>query len=259
MSIKRLTESDKELIKLMYEEKGSHWLAKKIGVSPTAIIYHLKKMGIKRNFYDKYKINGKMFKKHPEYSVYRSMLTRCNNPKSQAYYMYGGAGIKVCEEWTGENGFKNFYNDMGPRPSNIHQIDRINNYKGYSVDNCRWATPKEQAHNKKIPVVKECKICGEDPKGQSRKGRCHACNEYLRRNGIERPKSKKERDLIRKNKIIEKFKKKGGKVAKIDPKTNKVIQIYEYQSQAIKEYGNGVNNCLMGRANTCKGYKWERV
>ena len=73
------------------------------------------------------------------------MKQRCHNPKHPRYDSYGGRGILVCEEW--RNSFITFYNDMGERPSNKHSLDRIDNDKGYSPDNCRWITRKEQNEN----------------------------------------------------------------------------------------------------------------
>lgn len=82
----------------------------------------------------KHKLSGT-----PTYKIWIGILTRCNNPKVRIYKYYGGRGIKVCERWFK---FENFYEDMGERPSNL-QIDRIDNEKGYSPDNCRWVTAKE--------------------------------------------------------------------------------------------------------------------
>lgn len=60
------------------------------------------------------------------------------------------AGIKVCDRWTGKNGWQNFFSDMGQRPSNKHSIDRFPDPKGnYEPTNCRWATVVEQANNRK--------------------------------------------------------------------------------------------------------------
>lgn len=80
----------------------------------------------------------------PLYVTWASMHQRCENPKSTAYYLYGGRGITVCERW---NSFENFCADMGERPSPTHSIDRRDNDKGYSPENCRWATKKQQAQN----------------------------------------------------------------------------------------------------------------
>jgi hypothetical protein len=80
---------------------------------------------------------------------WKSMIYRCTNPKAKQYADYGGRGITVCERWSGENGFQNFMADMGPRPSPKHETDRRNNDLGYCPENCKWATRKEQARNKR--------------------------------------------------------------------------------------------------------------
>jgi hypothetical protein len=84
----------------------------------------------------------------PEYHAWRGMMSRCYNPKSSGYKYYGGRGITVCERW--KNSSNSFMEDMGPRPSPKHSVDRINNDGNYEPSNCRWATWKEQANNKGV-------------------------------------------------------------------------------------------------------------
>ncbi|HQV53972.1 MAG TPA: hypothetical protein PLX17_00575 [Chitinophagaceae bacterium] len=89
------------------------------------------------------------------YVSYRAMLERCYNKKNASYKNYGGRGIVVCERWLGENGFANFLADMGERTEG-KTLDRFPDKNGiYEASNCRWATDKEQARNRKGNVTIE--------------------------------------------------------------------------------------------------------
>jgi len=80
----------------------------------------------------------------PEYTVWKSMWTRCTNPNSISFKYYGALGICVAKEW---RRFDVFLRDMGSRPSSRRTLDRINGKAGYSKENCRWATRVEQNNN----------------------------------------------------------------------------------------------------------------
>jgi hypothetical protein len=82
--------------------------------------------------------------KSREYRSWHTMKSRCLNKQHPKYYMYGGRGITVCQEWV--ESFEQFYKDMGERPPNT-SIDRVDTNRGYEPSNCKWSTPYEQQRN----------------------------------------------------------------------------------------------------------------
>jgi hypothetical protein len=90
-------------------------------------------------------IHGHMDRHKPSrtYNSWRAMISRCENENNEKYQTYGKCGIKVCDRW---HFFECFLADMGERPEG-KTLDRKDGSKGYSPDNCRWATPSEQALN----------------------------------------------------------------------------------------------------------------
>lgn len=86
------------------------------------------------------------------YGTWSCILSRCTNEKNSAYKDYGGRGITVCERW--RTSFENFLEDMGVCPDGM-SIDREDNNLGYGPGNCRWASKKEQARNRRNNLILE--------------------------------------------------------------------------------------------------------
>lgn len=87
---------------------------------------------------------------HPLYHIWRGMFKRCNQPSAVGFKNYGGRGIKVSPVWSD---FWRFVSDVGPRPSDQHQLDRINNDGDYEPSNIRWATSYDQCRNARYNKV----------------------------------------------------------------------------------------------------------
>ena len=96
------------------------------------------------------------------YFVWQKMIERCNKKSDKSYHNYGGRGISVCKEW--EDSFIAFLDDMGETYKEGLTIERIDNSKGYSKDNCKWVSHKEQARNTrrnrhiKVLITDACRL-----------------------------------------------------------------------------------------------------
>lgn len=101
---------------------------------------------------------------HPEYGSWAAMIKRCTDPNHVGYGNYGGRGITVCDRWL--DSFDAFVEDMGPKPTPSHSIDRVDVNGNYEPANCRWATPVEQRANRRDCFVRAAlDIKHPDPEG----------------------------------------------------------------------------------------------
>lgn len=82
-----------------------------------------------------------------EYSTWKAMIQRCEDPRSAAFMDYGQRGITVCDRW--RRSFSLFLQDVGHRPAPHMQLGRIDNDRGYEPSNVRWETPKENSRNRR--------------------------------------------------------------------------------------------------------------
>jgi hypothetical protein len=93
--------------------------------------------------------NGNDITKHLLYKTWRNIIARTSNRKHTYYHNYGERGIEVCARWRGIDGFLNFIEDVGEKPSTNHTLDRIDNDGNYEPGNVKWSTRFEQAANRR--------------------------------------------------------------------------------------------------------------
>lgn len=108
----------------------------------------------------------------PRYGSYHSMMDRCYRKKAANYSLYGGRGIKVCDEWHNVKLFGEWAECNGYMPG--LSLDRIDANKDYSPDNCRWVTAYEQANNRRNTLY------------LTRNGETHTVSEWAKITGIKR-------------------------------------------------------------------------
>lgn len=88
----------------------------------------------------------------PEYQVWKHMRQRCLNRRDKSYSDYGGRGITICKRW---DSFDSFLEDMGPRPSSKHTIERVRVNDGYDSGNCVWIPKNQQSRNTRLTIFVE--------------------------------------------------------------------------------------------------------
>ena len=179
------------------------------------------------------------------YNIWAHMRQRCYNPKTQNYYLYGGRGITVCEHWRSA---KAFIEDMGPRPSKKHTLDRIDGEGHYTPENCRWADGETQGNNRANNMM------------ITAFGETLTTAQWVRKTGLTRDMIVHRIDIMGMTPeqafSAERMSWNQREVIQMDLMGNE-IRRYKTLAETHKIYGKGVFNAVSGRSKTAYGYTWK--
>ncbi len=129
-----------------HSNDGVYWLCKCICGKETIVRAYSLTSGHTKSCGCQGKTKEQTSKNNALYHIWWNMIQRCENPNAISYQNYGARGIVVCDEW---KNFHAFLQDMGKGYKKGLQLDRTNNEEGYSPENCKWVTPKENAKNRR--------------------------------------------------------------------------------------------------------------
>jgi hypothetical protein len=181
---------------------------------------------------------------------------------SQAYRCYHGMKSRIRRDRTYENisihprwleSYDNFLEDMGPTEKGF-TLDRIDPSGNYEPSNCRWIHKSCQSRTtKRYLAIKQCHVCN-DRRG-NRRGRCHRCSEYFRRNKKEWP-GVEEAKRLNREAII------NAKQKPVEAVNDKGEIVYQFKSASAADKALGmsngcINHCVKGRVKKSAGLRWR--
>lgn len=181
----------------------------------------------------------------PMYRRWYNIKSRCTNPNNEKWDNYGGRGIVLCERW---QVFDHFLQDMGPQPSPVHTVGRIDNDGPYSPENCRWETPIEQSRNRRTNV----RIHGETlSQHASRLGVTGPAIRYRMTVGLDPLMTEKKRMKFYGRMVIQKGL--DGSVIKHHGSLPEASRLFANSKAALK----AIWRVLEGQRKSYKGFYWE--
>lgn len=177
------------------------------------------------------------------YGIWKGMRRRCGYLGNDPSPRYEGRGITICDRWA--NDFHAFAEDMGPRPSPDHSLDREHNDGDYTPDNCRWATRAEQANNTSATVIVEYR------------GERLSVSQWAQKLGVPVPTFGSQVEKLFSPRVD---RTRGRRVAQLSL-AGEVIHIHACRKDAAQSGVSvaAISACLAGNNRTAGGYVWQYV